>query len=58
MPEVLLSGNHERIARHRREQRLQATAAQRPELLVQARAKGLLSKRDEAFLQTLPPQAP
>ena len=58
VPDVLLSGNHERIARHRREQSLQTTAALRPELLVQARAHGLLSQRDEAFLQTLPRHAP
>lgn len=54
VPEVLMSGNHERIARHRREQSLQTTAALRPELLDQARTHGLLARRDEAFLQTLP----
>ena len=57
VPEVLLSGNHERIARHRREQSLQGTAALRPELLVHARTQGLLTRRDEAFLQSLPPRS-
>lgn len=33
VPEVLLSGDHERIARWRREQRLRRTAERRPELL-------------------------
>ena len=55
VPEVLMSGNHERIARHRREQSLQTTAALRPELLSRAREQGRLSKHDEAFLRSLPP---
>jgi len=54
VPDVLLSGNHQHIARHRREQSLSATAALRPELLVQARELGLLTRQDEAFLQDLP----
>ena len=59
VPEVLMSGNHERIARHRREQSLQATADLRPELLAHARTQGLLTKQDEGFLRNLgkPPNA-
>lgn len=34
VPEVLLSGDHERIARWRHEQRIVRTAARRPELLI------------------------
>jgi tRNA (guanine37-N1)-methyltransferase len=51
-PEVLLGGHHERIARYRREQSLALTASLRPDLLDQARAKGALSKQDEAFLRS------
>lgn len=52
VPEVLLGGHHERIARHRREQSLLLTARQRPDLLTQARAQGLLAPADEAFLRS------
>jgi tRNA (guanine37-N1)-methyltransferase len=50
VPEVLLSGHHERIARYRREQSLMVTAQHRPELLQQARARQRLDARDERFL--------
>jgi tRNA (guanine37-N1)-methyltransferase len=50
VPEVLLSGNHARIAQWRREQALLQTQAKRPDLLLQAFEKGLLSKQDKAFL--------
>ncbi len=50
VPEVLLGGHHERIARHRREQSLTLTAQWRPDLLQQARAQGLLDLQDERFL--------
>lgn len=50
VPDVLLSGNHERIARYRRNQSLEATARLRPDVLATARAKGLLSRQDEAVL--------
>jgi tRNA (guanine37-N1)-methyltransferase len=53
VPDVLLGGHHERIARHRREQSLALTAMQRPELLEQARSAGRLSLTDEAFLGQL-----
>ena len=50
VPEVLLSGHHEKIERWRRNQRLQATHKLRPELIAQARAAGLLTAVDEAIL--------
>jgi tRNA (guanine37-N1)-methyltransferase len=50
VPEVLLGGHHERIARYRREQSLAITAKNRPELLEQARAQQLLDMRDERSL--------
>lgn len=50
VPEVLLGGHHERIARYRREQSLALTARLRPDLLNQARAAGRLSKADETSL--------
>ena len=51
VPEVLLGGHHERIARYRREQSLALSQALRPELVEMARAAGQLSKADEAFLK-------
>lgn len=53
VPPVLLSGNHAHIERWRREQRLQLTQQQRPELIQQARLSGGLSKKDEVFLAEL-----
>jgi len=53
VPEVLMSGNHARIARWRREQQLAITARRRPDLIEAARARGALSKQDECFLKTL-----
>ena len=50
VPEVLLGGHHERIARYRREQSVAITAKNRPELLEQARAQRLLNSADEQFL--------
>ena len=52
VPEVLLGGHHERIARHRREQSLLLTARQRPDVLQRSRDSGLLDKADEAFLRS------
>jgi len=49
VPDVLLSGNHAAIARHRREQALRRTWERRPELLEGAR----LSEEDRRFLATL-----
>lgn len=53
VPAVLLGGNHAEIVKWRRQRMLEATARKRPELLVQARAAGLLSKQDEKFLAGL-----
>ena len=50
VPEILLSGDHARIARWRRQQALRRTQALRPDLL----AKALLSSEDQEFLATLP----
>ena len=50
VPEVLLSGHHVNIERWRRDQRLHITAQYRPDLIAQARARGLLSALDEAAL--------
>jgi tRNA (guanine37-N1)-methyltransferase len=47
VPEILLSGDHARIARWRREQSLLRTLARRPDLL----DKADLSKEDRAFLE-------
>jgi len=53
VPQPLLSGNHARIERWRREQRLALTQRQRPELVQQARASGHLSASDESYLADL-----
>ncbi|QXR34566.1 tRNA (guanosine(37)-N1)-methyltransferase TrmD [Alcaligenes aquatilis] len=53
VPEVLLSGHHGRIQAWRREQSLRLTALRRPDLIVQARLRGELSKADERFLASL-----
>lgn len=50
VPEVLLSGHHERIEAWRRAQRLQLTARLRPDLIAQAREAGRLSPADERCL--------
>ena len=53
VPAVLMSGNHAHIARWRREQSLMLTLENRPELIAQARSKGLLTALDERFLAAL-----
>ena len=50
VPSVLLSGHHAQIAQWRREQALCRTLARRPELIEQARARGLLGAHDERVL--------
>ena len=50
VPEVLLSGHHVNIERWRRDQRLHVTAQYRPDLIAQARCRGLLCTADEAAL--------
>ncbi|HEY3122317.1 MAG TPA: tRNA (guanosine(37)-N1)-methyltransferase TrmD [Vicinamibacteria bacterium] len=49
VPEVLLSGDHERIRRWRRKEALRATRERRPDLMREAR----LSPEDESILQEL-----
>ena len=49
VPEVLLSGDHVRIARWRREKSLEVTFKRRPDLLKKAR----LTEEDKAFLKKL-----
>ena len=53
VPDVLLSGHHERIERWRRDQRLAVTARLRPDLIEGARAQGLLDATDERVLAQL-----
>jgi tRNA (guanine37-N1)-methyltransferase len=49
VPEVLLSGNHAHIARHRRQESLRRTFERRPDLLESAD----LSREDRAYLESL-----
>jgi tRNA (guanine37-N1)-methyltransferase len=49
VPQVLLEGDHQRIARWRRQEALRRTARRRPDLL----AKAVLSAEDREFLKTL-----
>ncbi|MDY7579834.1 tRNA (guanosine(37)-N1)-methyltransferase TrmD [Herbaspirillum sp. RTI4] len=53
VPAVLLGGNHADIVQWRRRQALEATLQKRPDLIVSARAAGLLSKSDEKLLKEL-----
>ncbi|MBC2681784.1 tRNA (guanosine(37)-N1)-methyltransferase TrmD [Corynebacterium anserum] len=50
VPAVLLSGNHGKVERWRRDQSLLKTAARRPDLLEAAQEAGLLTKRDQQVL--------
>ena len=53
VPPLLLGGNHAEIVKWRRQQALQATARKRPDMIVSARAAGLLSAADEKYLSSL-----
>ena len=53
VPAVLLGGNHAEIEKWRREHALLATVQKRPDLILQARANGLLTPADEKFLSSL-----
>ena len=53
VPPVLLSGHHANIAEWRRQRSLALTASRRPDLILKAKEKGLLSKKDLAFLAQL-----
>ena len=50
IPQVLLSGNHARIARHRRDEQLRRTAFRRPDLLEKLDA-GTLDTADRSVLE-------
>ena len=50
VPPVLMSGNHAAIADWRREQSLQTTWRNRPDLLERAQQQGTLTAKDLAFL--------
>ena len=50
VPAELLSGHHAQIASWRREQSLQLTAANRPDLIAKARQARLISPKDERIL--------
>ncbi|MGM0929111.1 MAG: tRNA (guanosine(37)-N1)-methyltransferase TrmD [Actinomycetota bacterium] len=52
IPEVLLSGNHAKIARHRRDEQLRRTAERRPDLIL-ALDPETLDKADRATLSSL-----
>ncbi|WP_129658712.1 tRNA (guanosine(37)-N1)-methyltransferase TrmD [Rothia halotolerans] len=52
VPEVLLSGNHARIARERRDWQLERTARRRPDL-IEALPEEALDRRDREVLDTL-----
>ena len=54
VPEVLISGHHERIERWRRDQRVLLTAKLRPDLIASARAVGALDAEDEKLLRGMP----
>jgi tRNA (guanine37-N1)-methyltransferase len=56
VPAVLLGGHHSEIMKWRREQALVATLEKRPDLILRARAEGLLSKNDEKLLDKLKQQ--
>jgi tRNA (guanine37-N1)-methyltransferase len=53
VPEVLLSGDHGRIARWRREQSLLRTYQRRPDLLETAARAGAITPADRKFLESL-----
>jgi tRNA (guanine37-N1)-methyltransferase len=53
VPDALLSGDHARIARWRRDRMLTLTHARRPEFIIALRQQGRLSKRDEEALADL-----
>lgn len=57
VPEVLLSGDHAKVAQWRREQSLARTAELRPDLLARADQRGQITPADREYLRTLE-QAP
>ena len=57
VPDVLLSGNHEKIRKWRLKKQLQKTLANRPDLIVQARLKGQLNSEAEQMIEEITNQA-
>ncbi|MBQ0002091.1 MAG: tRNA (guanosine(37)-N1)-methyltransferase TrmD [Treponema sp.] len=53
VPEVLLSGNHENIRKWRLKKRLEKTLANRPDLIMQARLKGQLTREAEKMIEEI-----
>lgn len=53
VPAVLMGGHHVEIEKWRRERALEATAKKRPDMIVKARAAGLLTRSDEKFLSSM-----
>ena len=53
VPPVLLGGHHAEIEKWRRQRSLEASFKKRPDLILKARAAGLLSKSDEQFLSSI-----
>lgn len=53
VPAVLMGGHHVEIEKWRRERALEATAKKRPDMIIKARAAGLLTRTDEKFLSSL-----
>ena len=53
VPDILLSGNHENIRKWRLKKRLEKTLANRPDLIMQARLKGLLTAEAEKMIEEI-----
>lgn len=53
VPAVLMGGHHVEIEKWRRERALEATAKKRPDMIIKARAAGLLTRSDEKFLSSM-----
>ncbi len=53
VPAVLMGGHHVEIEKWRRERALEATAKKRPDMIIMARAAGLLTRSDEKFLSSM-----
>ncbi|MBQ0161739.1 MAG: tRNA (guanosine(37)-N1)-methyltransferase TrmD [Treponema sp.] len=53
VPDVLLSGNHEKIRKWRLKKRLEKTLANRPDLIMQARLKGQLTAEAEKMIEEI-----
>ena len=57
VPDVLLSGNHEKIRKWRLKKRLEKSLANRPDLIAQARLKGQLTSEAEQMIEEITNQA-